>query len=76
MNYAQKALGLTKLLKNDAPFIWGNEQWESIQALKCAIAQNPKLITPNPEKQYELQTDASAYALGATLFNVTKEARN
>jgi hypothetical protein len=36
--------------------------------LKAAIAWNPKHHPPDLTKQFELQTDASAYALGATLF--------
>jgi hypothetical protein len=36
--------------------------------LKQAIIRNPKLHPPDLTKQFELQTDASAYALGATLF--------
>jgi hypothetical protein len=73
MNYAKLVLPLTKLLKNDAQFEWKDEQWDVIRALKHAIACNPRLHPPDLTKQFELQTDASAYALGATLFQ--KDAR-
>jgi hypothetical protein len=68
VNYAKLVLPLTKLLKNDAQFEWTNEQWDTIRALKYAIARNPRLHPPDLTKQFELQTNASAYALGATLF--------
>jgi hypothetical protein len=55
-------------LKNKVPFIWTDEQHEAIRALKQAIAHNPKLHPPDLEKQFELHTNASAFALGATLF--------
>jgi hypothetical protein len=68
INYAKLVLPLTKLLKNKTPFEWTNEQRDTVRALKQAIARNPKLHPPNLTKQFELHTDASAYALGATLF--------
>ena len=63
---------LTKLLKNDAKFEWTSNQSNAIWVLKAAIAANPKLHPPNPDEPYELQTDASAFALGATLFQKDK----
>jgi hypothetical protein len=68
VNYAKLVLPLTKLLKNDAQFEWTDKQQDAIRALKWAIALNPRLHPPDLTKQFELQTDASAYALGATLF--------
>jgi hypothetical protein len=67
-NYANLVLTLTKLLKNNAKFEWGDEQWRAICTLKAAIARNPRLHLPDLTKQFELQMDASTYALGATLF--------
>jgi hypothetical protein len=68
VNYAKLVLPLTKLLKNEIPFEWTDEQREAIRALKRAIARNPKLHPPDLAKPFELHTDASAFALGATLF--------
>jgi hypothetical protein len=68
VNYAKLVLPLTKLLKNETLFEWTDEQCDAICALKHAIARNPKLHPPDHTKQFELHTDASAYALGATLF--------
>jgi hypothetical protein len=68
VNYAKLVLPLTKLLKNETPFEWTDEQCEAIRTLKQAITRNPRLHPPNLMKQFELHTDMSAYALGATLF--------
>jgi hypothetical protein len=67
-NYAKLVLTLTKLLKNDSTFVWGNEQCEAICALKAAIVWNLRLHPPDLTKQFELQTDVSACALGTILF--------
>ena len=32
------------------------------------MTQNPILITPNEDKSFKLETNASAYAIGAALF--------
>jgi hypothetical protein len=68
VNYAKLVLPLTKLLKNETPFKWMDEQREAVQALKQAIACNPRLHPLDLMKQFELHTNVSAYALGATLF--------
>ena len=66
-NFAKLALALTMLLK-DVPFVWGEEQTQAIQALKKAICDDPELVVLDLTKPFKLQTDASAFALGATLF--------
>ena len=68
-NFAKLALALTKLLK-DVPWTWGDEQTHAVQMLKQAVCDDPELVAPNLSKPFELQTDASAFALGATLFQL------
>jgi hypothetical protein len=53
-NYAKLVLALTKLLKNDTKFKWGDEQWNAIYVLKAAIVWNPRLHPPDLTKQFEL----------------------
>lgn len=67
VNFAKLAFTLTCLLK-DVPWDYGEEQQESIQALKQAVCDDPELVAPDIKKPFKLQTDASAYALGAVLF--------
>ena len=67
VNFAKLALPLTHLLK-DIPWTYGKEQQKSVQALKSAICDDPELVALDTEKDFELQTDASDFALGAVLF--------
>ena len=69
-NFAKLALALTKLLKDNTPWFWGEEQTLAVQMLKKAMCEDPELVTPDLSKLFELQTDTSAFALGATLFQL------
>ena len=67
-NYATIAEPLTKLTKKNQKFIWTNEQQDSFEALKTALTNAPVLMYPDPNKEYNLYTDASDIALGAVLM--------
>src|SRR5579863_7144564 len=43
-NFAKLALALTKLLKDDTPQFWGNEQTLAVQMLKKAVCDDPELV--------------------------------
>ena len=58
---------LTQLLHKDAPFIWDEPQQEAFQQLKDAMMTKPVLVLPDPSKPFVCTTDASGYAIGATL---------
>ena len=66
-SYGALALPITQLLRKEQDFKWGPEQQEAFQRLKDAITTQPVLAMPDPEQQFELETDASDYALGAQL---------
>ena len=66
-NFAKLTLPLTHLLK-DMLWSYGEEQWKSVRNLKNAMCNDPELVAPDTEKDFELQTDASDFALGAVLF--------
>jgi len=65
--YSHKAMALTDLTKKDTKFTWGPKQEESFQNLKKAISSEPVLIIPDPTKPFEVETDASGYAMGGQL---------
>ena len=65
--FSLKALPLTELTKNDAPFIWGERQQKSFDELKSALCSAPVLLIPNPELPFTLNVDACDYAVGGTL---------
>ena len=61
---------LHELLKKNSPenFILNEEQTESFRTLIDKVISPPILALPVPGLQYSLDTDASAYGLGCTLF--------
>lgn len=65
--YAQVARPLTKLLKKDMVFIWGQEQGLAFEALKNALITPPILAYPDRNQVQILTTDASTHGLGAVL---------
>lgn len=70
--YSRIALPLTDLTKKkegqDKPiFKWEEKQQRAFEELKAAILTEPVLMIPDPAKPFELETDASGFALGAQL---------
>ena len=60
--YSQMCAPLTKLLRKDAPFIWGPEQQTAFESIKAALTNAPVLALPDwqdAETPYVLITDAS-----------------
>ena len=58
---------LSDLTRKDTPFVWGPKEEAAFAQLKAALASAPVLVTPDNAKPYTLHTDASGYAVGATL---------
>src|SRR6266850_6700507 len=67
-NFAEIARPLTQLTKKGIPFEWTQECRDTLDQLIAKVTEDPKIITPNSDKQFELETDASNFALGAILF--------
>jgi hypothetical protein len=65
--YSAIAAPLSDLTHIDKPFVWGDREMEAFTRLKQSLAQAPTLATPDNSKPYVLHTDASGYAVGATL---------
>ena len=64
---------LTDLTRKEAPFLWGSKEEAAFVQLKAALASAPVLATPDNTKPYTLHTDASGYAVGATLSQENDE---
>lgn len=58
---------MTKLLKKDITFYWGEEQQKAFELLKDEFCKEPLLQRPNFYLPFILTTDASGYAIGGIL---------
>ena len=59
---------LTQLLHNDVPFHWSQQCQDAFDTLKQRMVEQPTLILPRDNIQFVVQTDASGYAIGASLM--------
>ncbi|KAF8637072.1 hypothetical protein AX16_010885, partial [Volvariella volvacea WC 439] len=58
---------LHNLTKKDTPFHWGKEQQEAFDTLKSLFSSKPALLSPDTEKPFLIETDASKVATGGVL---------
>ncbi|KAF5698706.1 reverse transcriptase domain-containing protein, partial [Fusarium globosum] len=66
-NFSKIAIPLTEITKKDKIFKWNDKAQEAFEQLKTAITSEPVLVMFDPERQVELETDASDYALGGQI---------
>ncbi|KAF4419059.1 reverse transcriptase domain [Fusarium acutatum] len=66
-NFSKIANPLTELTKKDATFEWNDKAQEAFNQLKQAILSEPVLAMFDPEKEIELETDASDFTLGGQI---------
>ncbi|CAB0009988.1 unnamed protein product, partial [Nesidiocoris tenuis] len=66
-NFAQIAVPLTRLTKKDVPFRWTSQEQLAFETLKNSLSNPPLLKYPDFSQDFNLATDASAYAVGAIL---------
>jgi transposase InsO family protein len=66
-NFASLCAPLTDLTRKDMPWKWSTVEQTAFDALKKALISAPMLHTPDNSKPYIVHTDASGYAVGATL---------
>jgi hypothetical protein len=66
--FAKLAKPLNNLTKKDTPWTWGDDEQNAFDTLKRRITEEPILRQPQMDQQFELEVDASGYALGAVLM--------
>lgn len=66
-DFSQIALPLSELAKEKVKFAWGPKQEGSFQKLKQIVTSDQVLTLPDYDKQFVVTTDASGYAVGASL---------
>ena len=59
---------LTMLLKKDTKFLWTPVCSKALDRVIEILTSEPVLTHPDPDKPFELEVDASNYAIGAILF--------
>ncbi|KAF4724793.1 hypothetical protein FOZ62_019941 [Perkinsus olseni] len=73
--YTDIAKPLTQLLGAKVPFHWGREEQDSYDTLVQSLQEDPVLITPDWNKGFILETDASKYAIGGVLMQSDSQGR-
>ena len=71
VDFSKTAQPLFHLLKNDSPFIWSSNCKIAFDLLRKALISAPVLAYPNFSLPFVIQTDASLYAAGAVLSQVS-----
>ena len=67
-DYANIVQPITDLIRTkNLPFTWGPSQQLAMERLKEALTSAPTLAHPSSKKMFTVSTDASMYAVGATL---------
>ena len=66
-HFSALALPLTSLLKKSVSFVWGSDQIAAFANLKSKFTTAPILRIADTTKQFEIECDASDFALGAVL---------
>jgi hypothetical protein len=66
--FSQIAKPLNDRLKKAAPWEWGESQENAFLKLKERICKEPVLMQPDQKKPFEVEVDASNYAIGAVLM--------
>ena len=65
--YSKITRPLHDLTKKDTQWQWNHPQQNAFKLLKELFTSYPVLRNPDPAKRYVLDTDASQYAVGATI---------
>ena len=58
------------LTRKGKPFIWGKEQQESFDEIKCQLIKPPVLLMPNKMGRFYLYSDTSRFATGSVLYQI------
>ncbi len=65
--FSKIAKPLNELTKKDVAWEWTPERQQAFETLKRLVCSEPVLLMPTLENPFELEVDASSFAIGATL---------
>ena len=66
--FSQIAKPLNNRLKKGVQWTWGESEDKAFQELKCQVCEEPVLLQPDQKTPFEVEVDASNYAMGAVLM--------
>jgi hypothetical protein len=66
--FASIAQPIVELMKKNKPFEWTEACRDALETLIQMVTNTPVLAYPDLEQPFEMEVDASAYAVGAILF--------
>jgi len=66
-NFAKVALPMNRLTRKDEKWKWGEEQQAAFEQLKSVFTTRPVLATPELDKEFRVEADASNFATGGVL---------
>ena len=58
------------LTRKGRPFIWGKEQQDSFEEIKCRLIKPPVLHMPNKTGRFHLYSDTSKFATSSALYQI------
>ena len=70
--FSHIARPLNQLTKKDTPWEWGPKQQQAFETLQKRITSEPVLMQPRLEEPFEIEVDASGYAVRAILIQRDK----
>src|SRR6266702_4447092 len=74
-NFAFIARPLHKLMRKDQEWRWGPEEQNAFDALRKHVTTEPVLAHAKLDDQFELEVDASGYAVGAVLLQRKEDSK-
>ena len=74
-NFGGIGIPLTDLTKKDQPFVWDQKAKDAFEDIRGRILKEPIHAMPNPTRPFEVETDASDWALGGQLGQRDDEGR-
>src|SRR5882672_742675 len=75
LGFAAIAKPIIELTKKGTPFEWTEERRQALETLIQKVTTAPVLAYPDLERPFEMEVDASAYAVGAILFQKDDQGR-
>jgi len=66
-DFAKVALPMNQLTRKDEKWKWGEEQQAAFEQLKAVFTTRPMLATPELDKEFRVEVDASNFATGGVL---------